>query len=364
VSRIALVHDWLTGMRGGEKVLEALCDLYPEAPIYTLLHVKGSVSKKIESHRIIPSYLQHVPMIGTMYRNYLPFFPAAIESFNLREYDLIISSSHCVAKGAIPGASSIHVCYCHTPMRYVWSHFKDYFGRHRTSWLKHQLMVRVAAKMRSWDVAVSDRVHSFAANSFCVATRIKNYYGRQARIIYPPVETDFYVPSDLERQDFYLLVSALVPYKHVEIAIEAFNRMKKRLVIVGTGPEISRLQRIASSQIQFLGRVEAEKLRELYQTARALIQPGEEDFGINMIEAMACSCPVIAYAFGGAYETVTDPETGLFFNQLTPEALSAKVDKAEGLRFNNALMRNTSLRFSLEHFKDEFQALVQTEFHS
>jgi len=360
--KVALIHDWLTGTRGGEKVLEALCDLYPDAPIYTLVHIAGSVSEKIESHRIITSQLQHAPLVKKYYRNYLPFFPSLIEKFDLQRYDLILSSSHCVAKGVIPSGEANHICYCHTPMRYIWSHYDDYFGDHRTGFPKRQILPIISRRLRSWDVACSDRVDDFVANSRCVAERIQRFYGRDSTVIYPPVDVDFYSPADEERQDFHLIVSALVPYKRIEVAIEAFNRRKSKLIIVGIGPEKDRLQKMASSNIEFAGHVDAERLRRLYRTAQGLIHPGEEDFGISMVEALACECPVLSYAAGGALEIVTHGETGLFFNELTPESLTETVDKADGFSFNKTSMRTASLRFSHSHFKSEFQGLIQTRF--
>jgi glycosyltransferase involved in cell wall biosynthesis len=360
--RVALIHDWLTGMRGGEKVLEALCDLYPEAPIYTLIHVPGTVSKKIESHPIHTSFLQRMPMVRKHYRNYLPLFPSAIESFNLRNFDFIISSSHCVAKGVIPSLEAKHLCYIHTPMRYIWSHYEDYFGDHRTGYIKRKTVSRVAKYLKLWDVASNKRVDQFVANSKFVAGRLENYYGREASVIYPPVDVDFFQPGDKPREDFYLIVSALVPYKRIEVAIQAFNKSGKRLVIVGNGPDGKHLRKIASSSVMFLGSVPPEKLRELYQSARALIQPGVEDFGINLVEAIASGCPVIAYREGGALETVAEGETGLFFNHLEADELRNIIDKAGGLSFNIRLMRESSMRFSPARFQNEIKDLIQQKF--
>lgn len=360
--KVALIHDWLTGSRGGEKVLEALCDLYPDAPIYTLVHIPGSVSKEIESHRIHASPLQHAPFVRKFYRNYLPLFPTLIEKFDLQKYELIISSSHCVAKGVIPSDKAYHISYCFTPMRYIWSHYDDYFGDHRTGFPKRQILPIVSRRLRAWDVASCDRVDDFVSISQCVAERIRRFYGRESTIIYPPVDVQFFTPSEEPPQDYYLVVSALVPYKRIEVAIEAFNRRRSRLVIVGAGPEMNRLRKLASSSIEFVGRVDAETLRGLYRKAKGLIHPGEEDFGISMVEAIACGCPVLSYAAGGALEIVVDEQTGLFFNELTAAALLETVDKADGFSFNKNLMRRTSLRFSLDHFKSEFQTLVQNRF--
>lgn len=357
--KVALVHDWLTGMRGGEKVLEQLCLLFPEAPIFTLFHFPGTVSEKIEAHEIRTSFLQKAPFIKTKYRNYLPLFPAAAESFDLQSYDLIISSSHCVAKGIIPASSGLHLCYCHTPMRYIWSHYWDYFGDHRTGFFKRKTLPFLMSYLRMWDVSSSNRVDEFIANSKFISERIQKYFGRTSRVVYPPVDVDFFVPSDRPRENFGLIVSALVPYKRLDIAIEAFRNSNRTLVIVGTGPEERMLKRMASSNVRFLGRIEADKLRELYQTAAMLIQPGVEDFGINVIEAFACSCPVLAYRRGGATETVIEGKTGNFFNDLTAESLRESVDKASGMLFNGAFMREMALRFSPSRFQKEIEAIVE-----
>jgi glycosyltransferase involved in cell wall biosynthesis len=356
--KTAIVHDWLTGMRGGEKVLEAICDLFPAAPIFTLLHNRGSVSSKIESHPIKTSFLQRAPGIKKHYRNYLPLFPRAIEGFQLQKYDLIISSSHCVAKGVFPAPSATHICYCHTPMRYIWSHYDDYFGDHKVGLIKRMALPAIRNYLCEWDISSNQRVDQFVANSNTVANRIRKFYGRESQVIYPPVEVDFFSPAPTERGPFGLIVSALVPYKRIEIAIEAFNKTKRTLVIVGTGPEFNHLQKMSGSNVQFLGRIEAHELRELYRKATALIQPGEEDFGINIVEALGCECPVIAYARGGAVETINDGETGLFFNDLTADSLAEKVDKMGSIRFNKSLMRETALRFSPSRFKEEFQRLI------
>ena len=267
--KVALVHDWLTGMRGGEKVLESLCDMFPSAPIFTLVHIRGSVSAKIESHPIRTSFLQRAPMVKKYYRNYLPLYPNAIERFDLSGYDLIVSSSHCVAKGVLPSPSAYHICYCHTPMRYIWSHYDDYFGNHRTGLLKRLALPPIREYLCNWDFSSNQRVDQFAANSRNVAERIRKFYGRQSQVVYPPVDVDFYTPSGTDRGPFYLIVSALVPYKRLEVAIEAFNRNGKMLVIVGTGPEETRLRKLAAPNIQFSGRVEAHELRELYRKAAA-----------------------------------------------------------------------------------------------
>lgn len=356
--RTAIIHDWLTGMRGGEKVLEALCELYPSAPIFTLLHVPGSVSSLLETRRIRTSILQYAPLVKHIYRNYLPFFPRAIEKFDLSGFDLVISSSHCVAKGVIPSPGATHICYCHTPMRYIWSHYEDYFGNHRTGWFRRKVMSVLREHLCEWDVAGNQRVDQFVVNSRAVGERVRKFYGRESVVVYPPVDVHFFTPSGEPREPFFLIVSALVPYKRIEVALEAFRRLKIQLKIVGTGPDYKRLSRMSGENVHFLGRVDSATLLHLYRTAQALVLPGEEDFGINVVEALACGCPVIAYSQGGALETVVECETGMFFNDLTADSLAEAVDKFPAISFNKALMRETARGFSPERFKSEFQKVV------
>ncbi|HEY6951530.1 MAG TPA: glycosyltransferase, partial [Bacteroidota bacterium] len=220
--RVALVHDWLTGMRGGEKVLEVLCELFPEATLFTLLHNKGAMSPVIEQMNIKTSFVQSLPLKAGQYRKYLPTFPRAIESFDFSDYQLIISSSHCVAKGAIPAAGALHICYCHTPMRYVWEQYDEYFGKDRADMFTRLAMRFVAPKLREWDVRTSSRVHFFVANSENVAKRIERHYSRSSDVVHAPVDTSLFKVSD-RCQNYYLIVSALVPYKRVDLAVDAFN---------------------------------------------------------------------------------------------------------------------------------------------
>jgi len=354
--QVALVHDWLTGLRGGEKVLEVLAELFPEAPIYTLFHVPGSASPVIESHPIRTAFTQKLPGARRYYRWYLPFFPWAVETFDLRGFDLVFSSSHCVAKGVMAAPGSLHLCYCHTPMRYVWDRFPDYFGEGVAAQL---LYGPVAHYLRWWDVSSAARVDAFVANSRYVADRIHRYYRREAdAVIPPPVDTDFYVPADEEPADYFLIVSALAPYKRLDLAIDAFNHRAEPLCIVGAGPEEARLRARAGPTVRFLGVVGASDLLRLYQRTRAFLLPGVEDFGIAPLESQACGRPVIAFAAGGALETVKDGETGVLFAEQTPQALSGAVDKLSTLRFNKLVLRNNALAFSRERFKREIQAFV------
>jgi glycosyltransferase involved in cell wall biosynthesis len=366
--KVALVHDWLTGMRGGEKCLEVFCELFPDADLLTLLHVPGTVAPAIERHRIITSLLQRLPGSRRWYRYYLPLMPAAIEALDLSAYDLVLSSSHCVAKGVVPRPDALHVSYIHTPMRYVWDMWPQYFpangavARFTVSLLLHYL--------RTWDTASASRVDHFVANSRFVARRIAKYYRRQATVIHPPVDTAFFTPA-ATRADYYLMVTALVPYKGVELALEAFRALRRPLKIIGSGPLARRLQANAAPHIEFLGWRSDDELRHHYAACRALIFPGQEDFGIVPLEANAVGRPVIALAQGGALETVVPANhpqcamalhpalgtsyapTGVLFPQRTPAALQAAVQffEAHESLFCPELLRRHAQRFDREQFK-------------
>ena len=357
--RVALVHDWLTGMRGGEKVLLSLARLFPDAPIYTLLHVPGSVHPELEAHPIRTSVVQRLPWAARHYRHYLPLFPAAMAAFDFAGYDLVISSSHCVAKGAHVAPEALHVCYCHTPMRYVWDRFDDYFGPGKASPLVRPAIRVVAAALRRWDVAASRGVHHFVANSRYVAQRIQRYYARQAEVVSPPVDTDFFTPaSGVCSGDYELIVSALVPYKRIELALAAYRGSGRRLLIAGSGPDAERLARVAPTEVCFLGHVDDHALRDLYRGCRAVLLPGIEDFGIVPIEAMACGRPAVVYAEGGAREAIVEGETGLLFRTPTPEALRAAVDALSATRFNTAALRAHAEGYSRAAFDARMRDLL------
>jgi glycosyltransferase involved in cell wall biosynthesis len=355
--KVAFCHDWLTGMRGGEKVLEALCQLYPDSTIFTLLHKKGSVSPVIEQMEIKTSFIQKFPLAASTYRCYLPFFPTAIELFNLEGFDLIISSSHCVAKGAIIPQNSLHICYCHTPMRYAWNMYYEYFNKQRLGLISRMIIPFFINYLRMWDVTSSNRVDYFIANSKNVTQRIKKFYSRSSVVIHPPIDTNFFQPGE-QKKDFFLIVSALAPYKKIPLAIEAFNQLKKPLKIVGIGSEFRRLKRMAKSNIEFLGWISNEELLKLYQQCQAFIFPGEEDFGICPLEAQACGSPVVAFARGGVLETLIDGETGVLFNEPTVEALIEAIDKVEKISFNKEFIRHNALKFSKDKFKQNISEYI------
>jgi glycosyltransferase involved in cell wall biosynthesis len=356
--KVALVHDWLTGMRGGEKVLLSLVRLFPEAPIFTLLHVRGSVAPELEAREIRTTFVQNLPGAERRYRHYLPLFPAAAATIDLRAFDLVISSSHCVAKGVRPAPGALHVCYCHTPMRYVWDRYDDYFGPGRVSPLAGALIGHVAAGLRAWDSASAVRVHRFVANSRYVSERIRRCYGRDSVVIPPPVETDFFTPGEAAPGRFDLLVSALAPYKRVELALEAYRGTGRRLRIVGTGPERARLEAMAPPEASFLGRVDDVTLRQLYRECRAVLMPGVEDFGIVPLEAMACGRPAIVFGEGGGLETVIEGKTGLVFREPKAASLRAVVDSLESVRFNGATLRAQAEAHSRRTFESRFRAFV------
>jgi glycosyltransferase involved in cell wall biosynthesis len=356
-----LVHDWLTGMRGGEKVLEVLCGLFPCADVFTLFHFKGTVSSVIESMTIHTSFLQKALLVERFYRYYLPFFPYAIEQFDMTDYKLIISTSHCVAKGVIPPPDAYHLNYCFTPMRYVWDVFHDYFAYRKGNRIKSLSAKVFATHLRQWDIAASHRVDRFVAISEYVARRIKKYYRRDADIVYPPVDTDFYTPGPSKDSDFYLMVSALVPYKRVDIAVKAFNRLGYPLCIIGTGPEKGKLEKMARSNIKFVGFVEDCNLRAYYRRCQALIFPGKEDFGISPVEAQACGKPVIAYDDGGARETVIHDVTGILFQAQDDMSLAEAVEKSRHTEFDPEVMTSNAHKFSTSVFIERFKKLIMSE---
>lgn len=352
--KVALVHDWLTGLRGGERVLEQLCLLYPGADIFTLVHVPGSAGPIIGRHRIVASFLDRLPK--KHYRNYLPLFPKAIESFDLREYQLVVSTSHAVAKGCRPAPGATHVSYVHTPMRYVWDQFDAYFGKGRAGLVTRLAAQAVAPYLRAWDVLSTERAHGLIANSNFVADRIRRFWNRSAdAVVYPPVDTARFVPAAEGPSDYALIVSALVPYKRVELAVSAFSRLKRPLWIAGDGPELARLQAMAGASVRFLGSVAQDALPGLYARARFFVLPGEEDFGIAPVEAQAAGRPVLALGRGGALETVIDGETGVFFPEPTVESLLEGISAIDKLQTDPTRVRAHAARFDAGRFGPELQ---------
>ncbi len=356
---VALAHDWLTGMRGGEKCLELLCRGFPRAPLYTLLHKPGAVSAAIEAREIRASFLQRVPGIASHYRYWLPAFPLAVRGFAPVGADLLISASHCAAKALRVKRPGKHLCYCFTPMRYAWTFHDEYFGARS---VKRALARPVLSALRDWDRRVCDRVDRFIGISRHVCDRIKRFYGRDADLVYPPVDTEFYTPGGpgARRGDFDLIVSALVPYKRIDLAVRAYARGGFRLKIVGTGTETAALRALAAPNVEFLGwRADAE-IRELYRRCRMLVFPGEEDFGIVPLEAQACGAPVAAFARGGATETLAADVTGVFFGEQTPEAILDAVARCAARSWDEAAIRRNAERFGAQAYLDGLDRAIRT----
>ena len=345
-------------MRGGERCLEVLCELFPDAPLFTLLHVPGSVTAPIEQRRIVTSFVQRLPRASARYRDYLPAFPLAISRFDLSSYDLIISMSHCVAKGVCVPPGALHLCYCFSPMRYLWDLSSDYFGP------GHGLAARVlgppvAAALRCWDRRTAG-VHRFVAISRHIADRIRRAYDRPADVIYPPVDVQRFEIGDTT-DDYYLVVSALVPYKRIDLAVGAANRLNRRLVVVGTGPEEARLRALAGPTVSFVGWRSDSEIARLYARCRALIFPAVEDFGITPLEAAAAGRPTIALARGGALETMVGLDaaeaspTAVFFPEQSVDALVAAIARFEGAadRFDGKALRARAGSFDRPVFKQK-----------
>lgn len=340
------MKDFLPVMRGAEKVLEAWCEVWPEAEIYALFHTKGALAPAIESRRIHTTYLQGFPAVHSKYPYYLPFMPRAIESFDLRGYDVVLSMSQCVAKGAVTDA--LHVCYCLTPMRYVWDKVDDYFG----TGLKRRLAGPMIRRLRRWDVETVPRVHRWVAISNGVRDRIRRWYGRESDVLFPPGNDGYYVPAETPREDWYLFAGALVPYKRVDLAIEACRALGRRIKVIGTGSHERRVR--ALGYAEFLGWQPDEVVRDHYRRCRALLFPGEEDFGIVPVEAQLCGAPVIALARGGALDTVT-AETGVLYR----ESLAEAIRTFEARSFDPGACRKNALRFAREGHKREIREYVE-----
>ena len=352
---VVLVHDWLTGMRGGEKVLQTLCELFPDAPLFTLLHVRGSVSSAIENRKITTSPLQRMPLAATRYRYYLPLFPVFAEMTKARDCDVVISTSHAVAKAMIArhGSKPRHLCYIHTPMRYVWDRFDDYFGPQVVGDIPSRLFFRpIARALQLYDRGTSNRVDMFVANSRFVAARVKQIYGRSAEVVAPPVEVERFEGLKRNPEDWYLVVSALAPYKRVGHAIAACAALRKPLKVVGSGPESKKLADLAATsgaRVEFLGFVSDNDLSNYYARARALLFPGIEDFGIVPVEAMAAGCPVIALARGGILDSMTDA-TGVMYSEESVGGLKAAVREFESRSFDAMELRKRARLFSRDAF--------------
>ncbi len=355
--RVAVIHDWLTGMRGGESVLEAILDAVPGADLFTLFHFPGSVSKKIESRRIVTSFLQPVARRVSDYRKLLPLFPASVRGWDFSGYDTVISSSHCVAKSIDP-AGRPHLCYCHTPMRYIWDRFDDYFPRSRP--LMRAAGRVAAAGLRTWDVETARGVTHFLANSHFVRDRIAKFYRRDAEVVHPFVDEEFLEPPIIDRRDdFHLVVSALVPYKNVELAVAACQESGRKLVVIGGGPLLDRLSSRSSPNVRFLGSVQRSSVIDHMARARSLILPGIEDFGITPLEAMALGTPVVALEGGGVLDTIEPGRTGIFFDAPVVQSLRKALGEVEAAEWDRAALRGAAAGFSRDRFSRELTSALQ-----
>lgn len=359
--RVALIHYWLVGMRGGEKVLEQLCRLYPEADIFTHVIDRERIGDTILRHRIATTSVARLPFATRHYTKYLGFMPRALEELDLAPYDLVISSESGPAKGVVVRPTAAHICYCHSPMRYLWDHYHSY--KRELGPVGRFVFGRVAHSMRQWDVSTAARVDRFVANSSFVAQRIARYYRRDADIVHPPVDMGRFAPHAGGPDDYYLFVSELVGYKRADLAIEAFRNTPRRLIVVGDGAERKALEKRATPNIELRGRVSVDALADLYARCRALIFPGEEDFGIVPVEAMASGRPVIAYRSGGATDSVVEDVTGLFFDHQSVASLTDALERFEAreARFEPDTIVGHAHRFSEQAFRDRFQAVVADE---
>ena len=358
--RVALIHDWLTGMRGGEKALEVFCEMFPSADLFTLVHLPGTTSPTIERRRVRRSIVQWLPFAGRLYREYLPLFPVAVEQFDLDAYELVISTSHCAAKSVVVTGRARHLCYCLTPMRYAWDQFDAYFGPDRVGKLGNCVMRPMLAALARWDRATEGRVHRYLAISQYVARRIALYYNRQSTLVHPPVDTEFFIPppAKLSQQPKFLIVSALVPYKRVDLAMMAARQAGVGLTVVGNGPERAKLERYTGNGVELVGWREDDEIRELYQSCIAAVLPGEEDFGIVPVEAQACGRPVVALGRAGALDTVIDGETGVLVADTTVDALAAGLKRAVATPWDSARIRRHAEQFSRARFVRDIERVI------
>jgi len=359
--KVAIIHYWLVNMRGGEKVIEALLEMFPDADIYTHVYDPKAVSAKIAGKRVFTSRINRLPFAKKLYQIYMPLMPKALNDFNLQNYDLVISSESGPAKGVVPNPNAYHICYCHTPMRYLWDMYHEYFRK--SNFFIRFFMKKLIPGLRLWDVTSANLVDLFIANSDYVAKRIRRYYNRESAVVYPPVDLDKFNRGERKPKDFYLFFGQLTGYKRADIAIDACISSGRKLVVAGSGAKKSETVKYEKTGlISFKGRVSDDELLELYSSAKALLFPGIEDFGIVPVEAQAAGCPVIAFREGGAVETVKESFTGVFFEKQIPEALVSAMDyfeKNEAL-FNKREVFNSHVQqFSKNAFKERIKRVLE-----
>jgi glycosyltransferase involved in cell wall biosynthesis len=356
--RIALVHDYLNQMGGAEKVLLTLHDLFPNAPVYTSIYASSRVDSRFRQMDIRTGFMQRLPLVKKHHQPFLPLFPLAFEQLDLRAYDLVISDSSAFAKGIVTHPEALHICYCHTPMRWAWN-YAEYVERERLGRIARMILSPTIAVLRGWDYTTAARVDFFVANSPNVAARISKYYRRDSVYIPPPIDTSQFEISP-QPENYFLVVSRLIPYKRVDLAISAFNNLGLPLRIIGSGRDEGRLRRLAGPTIQFMGRQPDHEVRRQLAACRAFIFPGEDDFGMTPLEAQACGRPVIAYGAGGALYTIVPGKTGLFFHSPEPESLAAAVSEFRDDRFDPAAIRQHALYFDTRQFRQRFLDFVES----
>lgn len=353
--KLAIVHDWLTNMGGAEQVIINFNEIYPDAPIYTTFYNPNNLDEKLRNIDVRTSFLQKKKMIID-HKKYFPLMPLAFENFNLNEYDVVLSSSTCCAKGVLTKPDTVHICYCNTPMRYAWERRDDYIqGMGK---LKRRLIKILLHYMRIWDVASSSRVDYFIANSTAVQKRIKKHYKRDSVVINPPVRCKMFDISETDG-DYYFVVSRLVAYKRFDLAVQACSELGKKLIVIGDGPEMEKLQKLANENILFLGKQPDEVVKKYMSECKALLFPGEEDFGIVPVEAQACGRPVIAYGKGGVLDTVIDGKTGLLFEEQTVQDLKKTIREFETIQFNKQEIRKHALQFDEEVFQAKIKKYIE-----
>ena len=358
--KTAIVHYWLVNMRGGEKVLEALLEMFPDADIYTHVYDPHAMPESIRSHKVYTSYIQKLPFAKRMYQKYMPLMPRALCEFNLQNYDLVISSESGPAKGVVPNPNAYHICYCHSPMRYLWDMYHEYFRK--SNLFVRFFMKRLIPGLRLWDAVSANLVDFFIANSGYVAKRIRRYYNRESAVVFPPVDIEKYLSVERKPDDFYLFFGQLTGYKRADLAIEACIAAGRKLVVAGAGAKGALARRYEKTGlVTFTGRISDEELRDLYASARALLFPCIEDFGIIPVEAQASGCPVIAYRDGGALETVKEGVTGIFFDKQTPASLAealGRFEAAEGTFRNRERFSEHVQQFSREAFREKISKII------
>jgi glycosyltransferase involved in cell wall biosynthesis len=359
--RVAIIHDWLVSYGGAERCLEVFHELFPEAPIFTSVYDPKKLPKSLSDIKVKTSFIQKLPMSITMYRNYLPFMPIAFESFNLHDYDLILSSSHACAKGVKTSKNTCHICYCYTPMRYAWDMFDEYMKIEHVGPLRRLVISFIMLFIRRWDWKNSKNVNYFIAISNFVADRIKKFYQRDSIVINPPVETKKFLPFD-KTGEYYFVVSRLVPQKRVDIIIEAFNQLGLPLKIAGMGRDLNNLQKMAKSNIEFLGYQPDSVVADYMAGCKAFVFASKEDFGITPLEAQSAGRPVIVYNGGGAKETLIPGKTGILFDEQTSQSIINAVKKFQNMKFDGKEIREFALKFDREVFKKKISDYIQEKY--